>query len=267
MLDNHAGPAPAGPLTRHSAVSDRLRRSRQVAPGNGFAYKAGVSLKSSPPFPPSTLPPPAARAGLDALAAMDPDLAGIEAAAGPLPWRTRPPGFPGLLQAIVGQQISNQAAAAIWGRLRATPGALEPAALLLLSDDALRTAGLSRPKIAHSRSLAAAFAEGVLDEAALEAMPDDAAIAAIAAVRGMGPWSAEIYLLFALQRPDVFPAGDLALAAAAAALKSLPARPGPKPLRALAEQWKPYRSLAARLLWHHWRHLTGRPAIDDLMPG
>jgi DNA-3-methyladenine glycosylase II len=215
------------------------------------------------PFP---HPPPAARAALDALVATDPDLARIEPAAGPLPWRRRAGGFPGLLQAIVGQQISNQAAAAIWRRLHATPGALDPALLAALPDEALRLAGLSRPKIAHARALAAAFADGRLSEPGLAAMDDAAAVAAIAAVRGMGIWTAEIYLLFALERPDVFPAGDLALASAVADLKRLPARPGPAALRALAVPWQPWRALAARLLWHHWRHITGRPAMDDQPP-
>jgi len=209
-------------------------------------------------------PPEAARAGLTALCAIDADLARIESAAGPLPWRTRPAGFPGLLQAIVGQQISNQAAAAIWRRLHALPGALDPATLPALSDDALRGAGLSRPKVAHARALAAAFADGRLEAAALGEMDDEAAVAAIGAVRGLGRWTAEIYLLFALARSDVFPAGDLALAAACAHLKGLPARPAPAMLRALAAPWQPYRALAARLLWHHWRHVTGRPAMDDL---
>ncbi len=198
--------------------------------------------------------------------ALDPDLAGIETAAGPLPWRRRPGGFPGLLQAIVGQQISNQAAGAIWRRLALLPGALDPGGLLALEDDALRLAGLSRPKVAHARALAAAFAEGRLDAATLAGLDDTAAVAAIAAVRGMGPWTAEVYLLFALERPDVFPAGDVALAGAAQHLKNLPARPGPAALRALAAQWQPWRALAARLLWHHWRHVTGRPAMDDLPP-
>jgi len=211
-------------------------------------------------------PPPRARAGLDELCAADPDFAGIEAAAGPLPWRARPAGFPGLLQAIVGQQISNQAAAAIWQRLQALPGALTPVGLAVLSDEALRGAGLSRPKVEHARALAAAFAEGRLEEARLAALDDEAAVAEIIAVRGLGRWTAEVYLLFALARDDVFPAGDLALAAAAAALKGLPGRPGPVALRALAEPWRPWRALAARLLWHHWRHLTGRPAMDDISP-
>ena len=208
-------------------------------------------------------PPEAARAALDALVSSDPDLAAILARAGPLPWRTRSPGFPGLLQAIVAQMISNQAAAAIWGRLRATPGALDPAGLLALPDDPLRAAGLSRPKVVHARALATAFLDGTLEPARLAQMDDEAAIAAIAAVRGMGRWSAEIYLLFALGRLDVFPAGDIALAAAVAQLKGLAPRPGPVALRSLADRWRPARSLAARLLWHHWRHATGRPALDD----
>ena len=211
-----------------------------------------------------TFAPPEARAGLDALAALDPDLAGIEAAAGPLPWRMRPTGFTGLLQAIVAQQISNQAAASIWRRLAATPGALSPAGLLALEEDPLRAAGLSRPKMAHARALAEAFEDGRLDTARLAAMDDEAAIAAIIAVRGMGRWTAEVYLLFAHQRMDVFPAGDIAIAGAVAALKRLDARPGPAALRQIAEPWRPYRALAARLLWHHWRFLTGRPAMDDL---
>ena len=149
---------------------------------------------------------------------------------------------------------------------RRCPAALEPAGLLALDDEALRGAGLSRPKMAHARALAAAFADGRLDAAMLAGLDDEAAVAAIVAVRGMGPWTAEVYLLFALERPDVFPAGDVALAAAAQDLKHLPARPGPATLRALAAQWQPWRGLAARLLWHHWRHVTGRPAMDDLPP-
>ena len=94
-------------------------------------------------------------------------------------------------------------------------------------------------------------------------MDDEAAVAAIASIRGLGRWTAEVYLLFALGRHDVFPAGDVALAASAANLKGLEARPGPVELRALADAWRPARSLAARLLWHHWRHVTGRPALDD----
>ena len=218
-----------------------------------------MSLPASFPHAPAT-----ERAAIELLIAADPDLARIEAQAGPLPWRRRADGFPGLLQAIVGQMISNQAAAAIWGRLRVLPGALDPVGLLALDETQLRAAGLSRPKVAHARALAEAFAEERLSAARIAAMGDEAAIAAISAVRGMGRWSAEIYLLFALARQDVFPAGDIAVAGAVAVLKGLPARPDPVALRALAEAWRPSRSLAARLLWHHWRHLSGRPAFDEL---
>lgn len=207
-------------------------------------------------------PPPAMRLALDALVARDPRLGGIEAAAGPLPWRVRPAGFPGLLQAIVGQQISNQAARAIWGRVVGLPGVGTPGGLLALGEGALTGAGLSRPKVAHARALAAAFLEGRLS--GLEALDDAAALAAITAVRGMGPWTAEVYLLFALEREDVFPAGDIAVAGAAADLLGLAARPGPAALRVIAEVWRPHRALAARLLWHHWRHITGRPSMDDV---
>ena len=212
-------------------------------------------------------PPAEAQLALAALLRADPDLARVLDQAGPLPWRTRAPGFPGLLQAIVAQLISNAAAAAIWGRLSTLPGALDPAGLLALPDEALRGAGLSRPKVAHARILALAFQQGGLTAAGLAAMDDAAVIKTITAVKGLGVWTAEIYLLFALQRLDVFPAGDIALAAAAADLKQLPARPDPKQLRLLAEVWKPSRSLAARLLWHHWRFLTGRPALDDVAFG
>ncbi|WP_158747221.1 DNA-3-methyladenine glycosylase [Acidisphaera sp. L21] len=207
--------------------------------------------------------PDNARAAIAQLLLLDPDLAGIEVAAGPLPWRTRAVGFPGLLQAIMGQQISNAAAAAIWRRLAAIPGALHPAEFLLLDDEALRGAGLSRPKMAHSRALALAFSDGRLHADALAAMDDESAVAALSAVRGMGRWTAEVYLLFALAREDVFPAGDLALAAAVADLKGLPARPTPVALRQIAAAWAPHRALAARLLWHHWRFRTGRPSMDD----
>ena len=198
--------------------------------------------------------------------ASDADLRGIEPRAGALPWRSRDPGFPGLLQAIVAQQISNQAAHAIWSRLRAIDGALRPAGLLALSDDRLRSAGLSRPKVAHARALADAILIGQLDTDALRDLDDEAAIAAIVRVRGLGRWTAEVYLLFALSRQDVFPAGDIALAASVADLLKLSARPAPAALRSLAEQWRPFRGLAARLLWHHWRHATGRPAMDDFPP-
>lgn len=196
--------------------------------------------------------------------AADPRLGGIEAAAGPLPWRTRPRGFAGLLQAITAQMISNQAAAAIWGRVAALPGALTPAGLLALPEEALRRAGFSRAKVGHGRSLAAAYLDGRIADDAIDAMDDAAAVAALTAIPGLGPWTAEVYLLFALGRADVFPAGDVAIASAAQDVLGLAMRPGPVALRTLAGPWQPYRALAARLLWHHWRYRTGRPSMDEI---
>lgn len=217
-----------------------------------------------PEVPPPPPLPPAERAALRRLCARAPALAAIERHAGRLPWRTREAGFPGLLAAIVGQQISNLAAAAIWRRLEALmQGAPRAEALLALPEAALREAGLSRPKIAYARGLAEAVADRRIDPDAFPGMEDEAVIEAISALRGFGRWSAEIYLLFALGRRDVFPAADLALAASAHALLGLDGRPREPELRALAEPWAPYRGLAARLLWHHWRHLNSRPAFDS----
>jgi DNA-3-methyladenine glycosylase II len=156
--------------------------------------------------------------------------------------------------------ISNQAATAIWGRLSALPGALNPAGLLALTDEELRQAGLSRPKLRHARALAEAFASNRLSADILAVLPDGPAVAAIAEIPGFGPWTAEVHLLFGLDRRDIFPAGDLALAASLAALRGLQDRPKPKELAELAKAWRPWRSMAARLLWHNWRHVTGRPA-------
>lgn len=204
--------------------------------------------------------PAAERAALRRLYRIDPRLAAIERAAGPLHWRIRPPGFATLLSAVVGQQISNSAANAIRARLEAAMPCGTPRGFLGLSEGDLRAVGLSGQKIAYGRGLAEACAEGRLDPAAIGAMGDEDAIATISALKGFGRWSAEVYLLFAHARRDVFPAADLALAASATHLLELADRPKEKPFRELAETWAPYRGLAARLLWHHWRHVTSRPA-------
>lgn len=220
-------------------------------------------MSASTPFPHL---PRAERAALQRLCVLDTDLAAIEARAGRLPWRTRTAGFEGLLSAITAQQISNAAAVAIWRRIVALPGACDPARFLAIPDAALREAGFSRSKIMYGRFLAEAFAEGRLSAEMLDAMEDEAAVSAITAVKGLGRWTAEVYLLFAHARRDVFPAADLVLAAAAQDIKRLPARPTPRALAGLAAAWRPYRGLAARLLWHHWRAATGRPSFDDIRP-
>lgn len=213
---------------------------------------------------PSSPPGCASPSDRTALFAAEPRFAEIEARAGELPWRTRPRGFAGLLRTICGQQISNQAAGAIWRRLSALPGALTPEGLLAMDDATLcGVAGLSRPKAAHARSLATACLDGTLDFTRMATLPDAAAVAMLSAVRGLGPWTAEVHLIFAEGRTDIFPSGDIALANSARHLFALEARPTPKPLARMAEAWSPARSLAARLLWHHWRHETGRPLIED----
>lgn len=206
--------------------------------------------------------PPGLGAARRLLLLADPALARVEEVAGPLPWRTRPRGFPGLLRAICGQMISDRAASAIWLRLAALPGALTPEGLLRLDDAALcGTAGLSRPKAAHARALALAVVERRLRPEELPGMGDAEALAHLTAIPGLGRWTAQVHLLFAEGREDIFPDGDLALAAGLAHFRGLPVRPPPRELARLAESWAPHRSLAARLLWHWWRHATYPPAL------
>ncbi|MGF1552902.1 MAG: DNA-3-methyladenine glycosylase family protein [Paracoccaceae bacterium] len=193
------------------------------------------------------------------LAGAEPRFAEVLALTGPLPLRRRPGGFDGLLRAIVSQQLSVAAAAAVWARLEAT-GATAPGGLAAADDDALRACGLSRQKIAYARALAA---EG-LDFEALAALPPDAAIARMTAVKGVGVWTAEIYLMFAVGHADVFAPGDLALQEAARALFALPERPREKALRTMAEAWTPWRGVAARLLWAYYGHLKSREGVVEV---
>ncbi|MGY4800397.1 DNA-3-methyladenine glycosylase family protein [Teichococcus aerofrigidensis] len=206
--------------------------------------------------------PPWARSGIAELCRRDPAFLRVEAEAGPLVWRTRPQGFAGLVRTLFGQQISHRAAGAIWCRYAALPRSLDPEGSLQLNDEQLRAAGLSRNKVAHLRSLAAACLSGSLRLDALPAMADDVALAHLAAQRGLGPWTAQVYLLFAEQRADIFPYGDVALAASLQHLRGLPDRPASRQLLVLSGEWTPWRSLAARLLWQHWRHARGRPLAD-----
>lgn len=223
-------------------------------------------------FPSLASPPPAfphapdwARDAIAALAAREPLFAGIEKRAGKLPWPPRDGGFPGLLRAICGQMVSNEAAGAIWRRLSALPGATTPAGLLALDPERIGIeGGLRRAQVASARALAEAVLAGALDPDALRAMPDEAAIAALCRVRGIGRWTAEVHLLFGHQRADVFPAGDLALQLALGHLRGLPARPDAKALAAAAEAWRPHRAVAARLLWHHWLHHTKRATMEPM---
>jgi DNA-3-methyladenine glycosylase II len=191
-----------------------------------------------------------------ALAARDRDLAGVLEKFGPPPMWGREPGFPTLVLIILEQQVSLASARAAFARLLAAAAPLTPQSFLTLGDEALRAAGFSRQKAGYCRRLAALIDDGELDLEALARLRDEEAREELLQVSGVGPWTADIYLLMALRRPDVWPRDDLALAAAAHEVKSLPARPTYDELDALAQSWRPYRAVAARLLWHHY--LKGR---------
>lgn len=187
---------------------------------------------------------------LTQLTVLDPRLRALWADYGTPDLRYRPPVFGSLLRVIVSQQLSVAAAGAIWQRLEALCGEMTPAAVLGQDDMALRGVGLSRAKVDFSRSLARAVADGELDFGALDELDDGAAIAALVRIKGIGVWTAECFLLFSMVRPDVLPAGDLALLKGAQHFLELPERPTPDGFREIGAQWKPVRSAAARLLWH-----------------
>jgi DNA-3-methyladenine glycosylase II len=190
------------------------------------------------------------------LAAREPQFAWALERTGPLPLRRRDDGFAALLDAILGQQVSVASAAAIWRRLEAA-GLTDAAPMALAGDDDLRACGLSRQKMRYARALA----EANLDYMALRTAPDDAVIATLVALPGIGRWTAEIYAMFSLGRADVFAPGDLALQEAARVLFGLPARPAEKALRSMAEAWSPWRGVAARLLWAYYRVAKEREGI------
>ena len=188
-------------------------------------------------------------AGLVELARIDPRLVPVIEIAGPVPLRRRPPGFEGLARIVVAQQVSAQAATAIWNRFEATVGGrVDPEAIDRFDDETLRGAGLSRPKVRALRSITLAVQEG-LDLEAAAALPVADAVEKLVAVKGIGPWTAEVFLLFCAGHPDVWPAGDLALQAAMADALELAERPDEKTCRSLAAAWEPWRGVAARLFW------------------
>jgi DNA-3-methyladenine glycosylase II len=200
-------------------------------------------------------------AGLQVLLAADPRLAAVAEVAGPLPLRRRPAGFSGIAGIVVSQQLSTASAAAIWGRLAAAYDPFTPQRLLKARADRLASLGLSRPKIRALKEIARAMVGGSLDCDALPHMEADAAHAALCAVHGVGPWTADIYLLFCLGHADAWPAGDLALQEGARLALALPERPTAKETLALAQPWRPWRGVAARLLWAYYRTVKQRDAI------
>ncbi|HEX9947556.1 MAG TPA: DNA-3-methyladenine glycosylase 2 family protein [Allosphingosinicella sp.] len=194
------------------------------------------------------------RKSLDALAALEPRIAAALASAGYPEPRISEPGYQTLLRAIVGQQVSVASAASMWAKLTTLVGAPpDPAALLEASDETLRAAGLSRQKAAYARSLAEEVVSGRLDFATLP--PDDEeAIAELVRVKGIGRWTAEVYLLFAEGRTDIWPAGDLAVQIETGRIMGLDQKPTEKHVRELAEAWRPHRGAFAIFAWHHRRN-------------
>ena len=188
--------------------------------------------------------------GLDAVAASEPAIATALARAGYPEPRIRERGYRTLLRTIVGQQVSIAAAASVWRKLEALLGEdIPPHALLAADFDALRACGLSRQKQGYARSLCELVVSGELDLAHLPA-DDEEAIAQLVRIKGIGRWSAEIYLLFAEGRHDIWPAGDLAVQAGIARILGLPERPSEKAARDLAERWRPHRGAVAIFTWH-----------------
>ncbi|MGF3027557.1 DNA-3-methyladenine glycosylase family protein [Methylobacterium aquaticum] len=200
----------------------------------------------------------ALREGMAALAALDPVMARLVAEGAHPVLRKRAAGFEGLAGIVVGQQISTASAAAIWGRLTASVPDLTAEALTAAPDEILRAAGLSAPKIRTLRAAADAVISGALPLETLHALPADAAHRLLVAVHGIGPWTADVYLLFCLGHPDAFPAGDLALQEAARLAEGLETRPHAAALTARAEAWRPWRGVAATVLWAYYRVAKAR---------
>jgi DNA-3-methyladenine glycosylase II len=195
---------------------------------------------------------------LAALTAADPRFAALIASAGRPPLRRRPDGFAGLAATVVSQQLSTASAGAIWARLAAAFDPLEPQAIMRARPVRLARLGLSAPKIRALKEIARAVASGRLALSSLADIDADKAHAALTAIYGIGPWTADIYLLSCLGHADAWPAGDLALQEAARLAFALPARPSAKEMLAIAEIWRPLRAVAARVLWTYYRGVKGR---------
>ncbi|RJG43878.1 DNA-3-methyladenine glycosylase [Mesorhizobium sp. DCY119] len=201
--------------------------------------------------------------GLDALCIIDPRLTAVRAMAGEVPLRLSEPGFVSLASIIVSQQVSRASADAIFGRLVKLVDPLTPQALLDAGEDMFREAGLSRPKQRTLLAVSQAVRDG-LDLHHLCGLDAEEAIGHMTAVSGIGPWTAEVYLLFSAGHPDIFPARDVALQTAVGQALGVDPRPGEKALIALAESWAPWRGVAARLFWSYYRETRGRDAAPPV---
>ena len=194
------------------------------------------------------------------LAGNDADMARVIDRHGFPPLWARPPGFATLVHIILEQQVSLASARAAYTRLADAVGKVTPEAVLALDDDTFRACGFSRQKTGYARDLAATIADGRLCLRSLSRLSDDEARVALTRVRGIGRWTADIYLLMALRRADVWPRGDLALVVAIREVKGLDSRPGPEAFAAMGEPYRPWRAAAARVLWHHYLSTPRRRA-------
>jgi DNA-3-methyladenine glycosylase II len=260
-----------GARNRAKAAGKRAKASKKASPPKKAAAKRAKTRRRAP-----RKPAPAVRYhiaplidGESALQQATADLLALDREVvgvlleigGPPPLRWREPGFAGLAAIIVSQQVSVASASAIYGRLQKRFTPLEAAGLLAADDAALRECGLSTPKMKALRALARAVAEEGLDLTALGGMDAHDAHRALIAVSGIGPWTADIFLLFCLGHPDAFPAGDLALQEAAKLALGLKRRPDARKLEAIAERWRPWRGVAARLLWNYYREVKQRSGM------
>ncbi|MGV3650731.1 MAG: DNA-3-methyladenine glycosylase family protein [Devosia sp.] len=198
---------------------------------------------------------------LSGLIRRDARLAAVVARAGPVDVRMTEPGFAGMAKVICGQQLSVASARAIWTRFAAIEGATDPSRLLDLPDETIRASGFSAGKTRTLRAVAEAVVGGDLDFAHIDRLPAETAIARLTAIKGIGPWTAEIYLMFCAGHPDVFPSGDLALQKAVAHALELDARPGAAELAAIAAPWSPHRAAAALLFWRYFAAIREREGI------
>jgi DNA-3-methyladenine glycosylase II len=182
----------------------------------------------------------------------DPDLGEILSTMGPPPMWKRDPGFPTLVQIILEQQVSLSSARAAFHKLMQTVPILTPEDFLKLDGKTVKKIGFSRQKAYYCSQLAESIISGSLNLEGLRKMGDEQARDELIKIRGIGPWTADIYLLMALRRPDVWPIGDLALTTAVQRVKKLGARPSTQELETLSLAWKPWRAVAARIFWHHY---------------
>jgi DNA-3-methyladenine glycosylase II len=236
------------PVRARSEAENGLRHGCVSGDGGGMESLRATILDSDA----------ALKAGVEALSRTDTTMAGLLTRGVKPMLRKRPAGFEGLASVVVGQQVSTASAAAIWNRFSRRFGPIDAATVIAASDEDLRSVGLSGAKIRTLRTAAAAVENGSLQLDRLQDLSADDAHRCLVAVKGIGPWTADVYLLFCLGHADAFPAGDLALQEAARAALGLDRRPDSKALAALAEDWRPWRGVAAKVLWAYYRIVKAR---------